>query len=51
MAVVVLGVFGYYVYQSKNGDAPKVTLVHRFKEGNMTLVQSSQPQTHKFEME
>ena len=28
LAVVVLGVFGYYVYQSKKGDATKVTLVH-----------------------
>ena len=51
MAVGALGVLGYYVYQSKKGDTTKMTPVHQSKEEDMTLVQLSEPQTHKFEME
>ena len=43
IALGVLGVLGYYIHQSKKGDISTVTKV--------TPVRSSEPQTHKFEME
>ena len=38
MAVVALGVLGYYIYQSKKENAAKVTLVHQSKKGDVTPV-------------
>ena len=45
VAVVALGVLGCYIYQSKKGDATKVTPVHQSKEGDVTPVQSLEPKT------
>ena len=38
MAVGLLGILGYYVYLSKNGDTTKVILVHQSKKGDVTKV-------------
>ena len=38
VAIRALGILGYYVYESKKGDTPKVTPVHRSKQGDMTPV-------------
>ena len=49
MAVGVLGILNYYIYQSKKGGTTKVTPVHLSKKGDVTWLQTLE--THNFEME